>query len=99
MVGGVFGFVGVVLGGDCFVVYVFMVVVVIVCCWCLNVGSVVWFGGVIVMIVLLFLGNGLLWDVLLIWFGEVMFGMVCVLGVCWVMLRIEWCWFCCMVVK
>lgn len=93
MAGGVLGFAGAALGGGHFVAYAITVAVVIVACWCLNVGSAARLGGVTATIVLLFPENGPLWDVPLVRFGEVTLGTVCALGVCWAMSRIERRWF------
>lgn len=93
MVGGVLGFAGAALGGDRMLAYALTVAVVIVCCWCLNVGSAARLGGVTATIVLLFPGNGPLWDIPLMRLGEVALGTLCALGVCWVMSRVERRWF------
>ncbi|KML51876.1 membrane protein [Burkholderia cepacia] len=93
MIGGVLGFAGAALGGDRLVAYALAVALTIVCCWCLNVGSAARLGGVTATIVLLFPGNGPLWDIPLMRLGEVALGTVCALGVCWVMSKIERRWF------
>ncbi|KAB0636830.1 FUSC family protein [Burkholderia stagnalis] len=93
MVGGVLGFAGAALGGGHLVAYALAVAIVIVCCWCLNVGSAARLGGVTATIVMLFPGSGPLWDIPLVRLGEVTLGTVCALAVCWGMSRIERRWF------
>ncbi|MDN7906292.1 FUSC family protein [Burkholderia diffusa] len=92
MIGGLVGFAGAALGGDRLVAYAIAVAVTIISCWCLNVGSAARLGGVTATIVLLFPGNGPLWDIPLMRLGEVALGTVCALTVCWAMSRIERRW-------
>ncbi|KWE52609.1 hypothetical protein WL76_15575 [Burkholderia ubonensis] len=93
MVGGVLGFAGAALGGGHdMLAYAIAVAVVIVCCWCLNVGSAARLGGVTATIVMLFPGSGPLWDIPLVRLGEVTLGTVCALGVCWATSKIERRW-------
>jgi uncharacterized membrane protein YgaE (UPF0421/DUF939 family) len=89
MVGGLLGFAGTALGGGHFVAYPATVAIVIVCCWCLNVGSAARLGGVTATIVMLFPGDGPLWDIPLMRLGEVTLGTVCALGVTWLLNRLE----------
>jgi uncharacterized membrane protein YgaE (UPF0421/DUF939 family) len=81
MVGGVLGFAGIAFGGGHFIVYPLVVAIVVICCWCLNVGSAARLGGVTATIVMLFPGNGPLWDIPFVRLGEVTLGTVCALGV------------------
>ncbi len=89
MVGGVLGFAGAAFGGGHYLAYAVTIVVVIICCWCLNVGSAARLGGVTATIVLLFPGNGPLWDIPLVRLGEVTLGTLCALVVCWVLSLFE----------
>ncbi|WP_186140539.1 FUSC family protein [Burkholderia gladioli] len=97
MVGGVLGFTGAALGhanaGMHVLAYAVAIAATIVICWCLDVGSAARLGGVTATIVMLFPGNGPLWDIPLIRLGEVTLGTVCALLVCAVLARIErWWW-------
>ncbi|WP_323121665.1 FUSC family protein [Burkholderia alba] len=89
MVGGLLGFAGAALGGGHYVAYAITIVVVIVCCWCLNVGSAARLGAITATIVLLFPGNGPLWDIPLVRLGEVTLGTVCAVAVSWTLSVIE----------
>lgn len=92
MAGGLLGFAGAAFGGGHLVAYAITIAVVIVCCWCLNVGSAARLGGVTATIVLLFPVDGPLWDVPLVRLGEVTLGTVCALTVSWGLSRIERYW-------
>lgn len=89
MVGGLMGFAGAALGGGHYLAYAITIAVVIVCCWCLNVGSAARLGAITATIVLLFPGNGALWDIPLIRLGEVTLGTISAVLVSWVISRIE----------
>ncbi len=96
MVGGVLGFAGAALGGTHFpahlLAYAVTIAATIVICWCLDVGSAARLGGVTATIVLLFPGNGPLWDIPLIRLGEVTLGTVCALVVCALLTWLERHW-------
>ncbi len=96
MVGGVLGFAGAALGNAHFaphlLAYAVAIAATIVICWCLDVGSAARLGGVTATTVLLFPGNGPLWDIPLIRLGEVTVGTLSALLVCAVLLRIERRW-------
>ncbi|WP_414451335.1 aromatic acid exporter family protein [Burkholderia sp. 22PA0099] len=97
MAGGVLGFAGAALGSanttTHLLAYAVAIAATIVICWCLNVGSAARLGGVTATIVLLFPGNGPLWDIPLIRLGMVTLGTVCALLVCLLQARIErWWW-------
>ena len=83
MVGGVLGFAGAALGSGHFVAYALTVVAVIISCWCLNLGSAARLGATTATIVLLFPGNGPLWDIPLVRLGEVTLGTVSAVSVSW----------------
>ncbi|MEK6424572.1 MAG: FUSC family protein [Burkholderia gladioli] len=97
MVGGVLGFAGAALGNAHYathlIAYAVAIGATIVICWCLDVGSAARLGGVTATTVLLFPGNGPLWDIPLIRLGMIALGTVCALVVCAVQARIErWWW-------
>lgn len=83
--GGVCGFAGAWLGGGHFAAYAATVAVVIVGCWCLNVGSAARLGATTATIVMLVPSIGPAWDVALFRFAEVSIGMACALPVGWLM--------------
>jgi uncharacterized membrane protein YgaE (UPF0421/DUF939 family) len=94
MIGGLLGFVGVLLAGNHYLtVYVMTVACTIIICWCLNVGSAARLGGATATIVMLFPGRGPLWDIPLTRLGEVTLGIICAMSVCWLISKIEryWC--------
>ncbi|MBN3725336.1 FUSC family protein [Burkholderia sp. Ac-20379] len=97
MVGGVLGFAGAALGNAHYtthlLAYAVAIGATIVICWCLDVGSAARLGGVTATTVLLFPGDGPLWDIPLIRLGMITLGTVCALVVCALQARIErWWW-------
>jgi uncharacterized membrane protein YgaE (UPF0421/DUF939 family) len=93
MMGGVFGFAGAALGGGTYPAYALTVVVVIITCWCLNIGSAARLGAVTATIVLLVPETGPIWDVPLVRLGAVTLGTVCAILVCWLFSKAEHRWF------
>ncbi|MBO7781443.1 FUSC family protein [Burkholderia pseudomallei] len=93
MVGGLIGFAGAATGAGHFIAYAITIVTAIICCWCLNVGSAARLGAITATIVLLFPGEGPLWDIPLVRLGEVTLGTACAMAVGWTMSRIERRWF------
>ena len=94
MIGGLLGFVGVLLAGSHYLAaYAMTVACTIIICWCLNVGSAARLGGTTATIVMLFPGNGPLWDIPLTRLGEVTLGTVCAMSVCWLISKIERYWY------
>lgn len=93
MVGGLIGFAGAATGAGHFVAYAITIVTAIICCWCLNVGSAARLGAITATIVLLFPGEGPLWNIPLVRLGEVTLGTACAMAVGWTMSRIERRWF------
>lgn len=92
MVGGGLGFVGAALGAGHFVAYAITVVAVILSCWCLNLGGAARLGATTATIVLLFPGNGPLWDIPLLRLGEVTLGTVSAISVSWLISHAERLW-------
>ena len=92
MVGGGLGFAGAALGAGHFVAYVMTVVAVIISCWCLNLGGAARLGATTATIVLLFPGNGPLWDIPLVRLGEITLGTVSAVSVSWLISHAERLW-------
>ncbi|AOJ02479.1 hypothetical protein WS70_12120 [Burkholderia mayonis] len=93
MVGGLIGFAAAATGSGHVVTYAVTIVIAIICCWCLNVGSAARLGAITATIVLLFPGEGPLWDIPLVRLGEVTLGTACAMAVGWTMSQIERRWF------
>jgi uncharacterized membrane protein YgaE (UPF0421/DUF939 family) len=93
MIGGIFGFLGATLGAGHYIGYVITVVVVIISCWCLNVGSAARLGAVTATIVLLVPLQGPIWSIALYRLVEVTLGTASATAVSWLFSRIEHRWF------
>ncbi|MFC0402505.1 FUSC family protein [Paraburkholderia rhizosphaerae] len=91
MAGGLFGFVGALLGAGAHEIlgYATTVAAVIVACWCVNVGSAARLGAITATIVLLVPAQGPLWDVPLFRLMQVGIGTVSTLLVSQVFMRVE----------
>lgn len=85
MAGGLFGFVGALLGAGAHELlgYATTVAAVIVACWCVNVGSAARLGAITATIVLLVPMQGPLWDVPLFRLIQVVIGTLSTLVVSW----------------
>jgi uncharacterized membrane protein YccC len=90
MVGGLSGFVGASFGStDHLIAYAITVPCAMILCWSLNAGSAARLSGVTATIVLLFPGNGPLWDVPLLRLVEVTIGTLCSMSISWAMSEVE----------
>ena len=92
LVGGVIGLVAAYLGHDSYIAYAIAIVVVIVSCWCLNVGSAGKLGATTATIVLLVPHTGPFWSVATTRLGEVTLGIACALAVTWLASHLEARW-------
>jgi len=91
-IGGLLGLIAAYLGQDRYVAYAIAIVVVIVTCWCLNVGSAGKLGATTTTIVMLVPHSGAFWSVALTRLGEVTLGIACALAVTWLAARLEARW-------
>ena len=93
MIGAIFGFFGATLGAGHYIGYVATVLIVIVICWGLNVGSAARLGAITATIVLLVPLDGPVWSIALFRLLEVVLGTVCATVVSWLFSRAERRWF------
>lgn len=90
--GGVCGFAAATLGPGNLDGYLAALIVVVVGCWLLNIGSAARLGAITTTIILIVPAHGPPWDVALIRFAEVSIGMACALPVSWVISYAERRW-------
>jgi uncharacterized membrane protein YgaE (UPF0421/DUF939 family) len=91
MAGGLFGLAGASFGGG-LIAYAATVAMVIVACWCVNVGSAARLGAITATIVLLVPETGPIWDIALLRLGEVTLGTISALLVSWLVSSAERRW-------